>query len=235
MDRRALARHLAVFDPARFNPARVVVLGVGGGGLTIALLIAKLGIENVLVCDWQEVEPENLGTSLYGRGEIGARKVSAAARKLRRETFVKPVPYHGDVSTMKEFGDVVFLCVDSNDLKRELLAKIVALGDKAPRRVFEGRMSAKNFLIHSFNPRNDTHVARWHDFYLPDEQVPEELPGCGAVRVALSTAAMMSSSMLVQLFMDWASWELRGQTGQLINQVFFDISTFTTEPDSWGE
>jgi molybdopterin/thiamine biosynthesis adenylyltransferase len=210
-------------------------LGVGAGGLTCALLLGKLGITAIEVWDIDEVEPENLGPSLYGWNDVGMSKVDACARLLAENVHLKIEARHESVEDMHEFGDVVFLCVDSNDLKLSLVERMHALGEAAPSRVFEGRMSAQNFLAHSFNPRKQAHVSRWKDFYMPDDDIPAHLPGCGAVRVSLSTIATMAASTLVQQFIDWVLWDTSGQQSSLVNQVYFDRTTFTCEPSSWGE
>lgn len=235
MEERAISRHVAIINPSWFNMRRVTILGVGAGGLTTAILLAKLGVNQILVCDVDTVELENLGPSLYGleHARKAMRKVDACAHILQRDVGLSVNTYHGYAEDIRDFGDVVFLCVDSNDTKLRLVEGLVASNEHMPERIFEGRMSASNFLTHSFDPRDRNHVARWKQYYMPDEQVLNTLPGCGAARVSLSTVASMAASMLVQHFIDWIVWEHRGQVGALINQVFFDLGTYASEPAYW--
>lgn len=232
MEDRTIERHRRLFDPAWFNPRRATVLGVGAGGLTVALLLAKLGVQNMLICDTDVVEPENLGPSLYGWQHVGERKIDACARVIRESAHLEIEATPNDALELGSYGDAVFLCVDSNDLRKKLVERF-AFGDTGPQRIFEGRMSARFFLNHSFDPRNDEHVRSWLRYWVPDSEVGEALPGCGAIPVAVSTAAMLSASLLVQHFIDWVSHEAGRRTAPLQNQVFFDLERYVAESSSW--
>lgn len=232
-----VVRHASVLDVEQLAKLRVTILGVGAGGLTIALLLAKLGARRILVCDKDVVAPENLGPSLYEWDQAlsGKRKTDACAEMIWRATRVEIETRHGDVAGLETFGDVVFLCLDSNDLKWHTVKRIASLGDAMPERIFEGRMSASNFLTHSFSPRNPQHLATWERFYLPDADTADAVPACGAARVVLSSVGVLAAGTIVQHFIDWLMWKGTGKRGDLVNQVFCDMAPYRTEPDSWGE
>ncbi|MBV8688035.1 MAG: ThiF family adenylyltransferase [Alphaproteobacteria bacterium] len=62
---------------------KVVIPGVGGTGGWIALMCARIGIRNIVVIDWDEVELSNLHRQiLYERSDIGRSKVEAASGRL---------------------------------------------------------------------------------------------------------------------------------------------------------
>lgn len=234
---RTLARHRSVVDPTWFNPRTLDVFGLGAGGLTIALFCAKLGITNIRGFDKDIVEQENLGPSLYGWGHIDdekpIRKVDACADIIRRDAKLDIITRHGDVRDVADFGDVVFLCLDSNDLKLEIITRLAALGKNGPERVFEGRMSERVFLVHSFDPRNTEHVDAWTRYYLPDSALTDAVPACGAVQVSMSSVAGIASHLLLQLFIDYVQWIAAGKKGRLVNQIYFDLNTYTSEPSYW--
>jgi len=67
----------------RLESARVAVLGVGGLGGWSALNLACCGIGEMLLVDFDRVEPSNLNRQvLYGESDIGRLKVEAAAERL---------------------------------------------------------------------------------------------------------------------------------------------------------
>lgn len=64
--------------------ARIVIAGAGGLGSTIALYSAAAGIGQIRIIDCDTVEVSNLNRQiLYRTGDIGADKVTAAAKNLR--------------------------------------------------------------------------------------------------------------------------------------------------------
>ncbi len=236
-EERTSARHVSHVDPNWFNPRRADVLGLGAGGLTLALLLAKLGIEKIRGCDRDTVQLENLGPSLYGWEDVGegepVYKADAAARIIFRDTKIRIEPWCGDVLELSQFGDVVFLCLDSNDAKRELVKRFHAMGDTAPSRVFEARVSRSNMLVHSFDPRCREHVDQWLRFYLPDAEFTSEDRACGHVQVSLGSTAIIAAGLLEQMFIDFLRWDVAGREGSLVNQVFFELGTYKTTPTCW--
>ncbi len=229
-------RHEAVFSPGRFNPRRVVVFGVGAVGLSTALFLANLGVSQLVVCDHDSVEPENIGPSLYMGSHITMRKVDACAHLIFAKVGTVVEPWHGDVREFKvSAGDVVFLCLDSNDLKKGLLEEWHARSvrkEPVPARVFEGRMSARDFLTHSFDVAQGEHVHTWMRYYLPDADVGPELPGCGAMRVSVGPTATHVAVVLVEQFIQW-SMATEEDRARLISQVYYRTDTFTSETAIW--
>lgn len=236
MESRYTVRHEAVFSPERFNPRRVVVFGVGAVGLSVALFLANLGVSHLTVCDCDSVEPENIGPSLYMASHITMRKVDACADLICAKVGTVVERWDGDVRDFNiSAGDVVFLCLDSNDLKKHLLEEWCAQGvhgSPIPARVFEGRMSARDFLAHSFDVAHDQHMKTWIRYYLPDADVGPELPGCGAVRVSVGPTATHVAVVLVEQFIQW-SMATEEDRARLINQVYYRTDTFTSETATW--
>lgn len=69
---------------SKLEAARVAVLGVGGLGGWSALTLACCGIGEMLLVDFDTVEPSNLNRQvLYGEADIGRPKAGLAAERLR--------------------------------------------------------------------------------------------------------------------------------------------------------
>lgn len=67
----------------RLEEARIAVLGVGGLGGWVALNLACVGVGEMLLLDFDQVELSNLNRQvLYGEADIGRFKAEAAAERL---------------------------------------------------------------------------------------------------------------------------------------------------------
>jgi adenylyltransferase/sulfurtransferase len=82
------SRHILLdeFGPdaqARFGAAHVLIVGVGGLGTPAAQFLVAAGVGTLTLCDGDSVDLTNLQRQiLYATGDVGARKVDAAAARL---------------------------------------------------------------------------------------------------------------------------------------------------------
>lgn len=66
-----------------FQKASVAVCGLGGLGSCIALCLARAGIGNLILIDYDRVELSNLHRQQYKPGQIGLLKTEALAENLK--------------------------------------------------------------------------------------------------------------------------------------------------------
>ena len=76
-------RHLSVFSPEAFGNQRVDIIGAGATGSAIVLELAKLGVQNLHVWDFDTVESHNLANQAFGPRHVGEKKVAALASLVK--------------------------------------------------------------------------------------------------------------------------------------------------------
>jgi molybdopterin/thiamine biosynthesis adenylyltransferase len=82
------ARHIALpqvgaAGQRRIGGSSALLIGVGGIGCSTASYLAASGVGRLALCDFDTVDPTNLGRQiLYGPGDIGEPKAEVAARRL---------------------------------------------------------------------------------------------------------------------------------------------------------
>jgi molybdopterin/thiamine biosynthesis adenylyltransferase len=82
------ARHVALPQvggdgQARIADATALLIGVGGIGCATASYLASSGIGHLMLCDFDTVDPTNLGRQmLYGPDDVGELKAIIAAERL---------------------------------------------------------------------------------------------------------------------------------------------------------
>lgn len=114
--RQALA--LGVAGQARIRRTRVAVVGLGGIGSLVALQLAHLGVEELVLIDGDRVELSNL-SRIAGAGitDVGSLKVDVMARYVERLGLPTRVETHGCFLGSEQVPvvggcDVIVGCVD---------------------------------------------------------------------------------------------------------------------------
>jgi sulfur carrier protein ThiS adenylyltransferase len=77
-----LQRHWKPDALAVLASARVGIAGAGGLGSNVAMLLVRSGIRNLLIVDYDCVEPSNLNRQCYWPEDVGKSKVEALRVRL---------------------------------------------------------------------------------------------------------------------------------------------------------
>lgn len=112
-----------------FNPVEVRgkchIIGCGSVGSTVAALLARLGITNFVLYDFDRVESHNIANQMFVHSDIGNLKTESVKRII---TEINPeaaptIEIHSDGYSEQRLGGYVFLCVDNIDLRRSICEK----------------------------------------------------------------------------------------------------------------
>ena len=68
----------------KVKKASIGIAGAGGLGSNVALSLARIGVNNIKIVDFDIVEPSNLNRQQYYIKDIGEYKVNAIKRNLRQ-------------------------------------------------------------------------------------------------------------------------------------------------------
>ena len=116
-----------------------LIAGVGGNGTHVALALVCMGVKEVCIVDKDVVDPSNISRQvLYGKRDIGRKKVEAALSTLKSHTFRTQLSGHAfDIlrerrkfSDLVESSDFVFTLVDK--YSTAFFASAVCLKHKKP-------------------------------------------------------------------------------------------------------
>ena len=81
--RHGLARYFSPEELARLRAARVGIAGAGGLGSNVALMLARSGVEDMLIIDHDVVDASNLNRQQFWPRHVGRPKVEALGEVLR--------------------------------------------------------------------------------------------------------------------------------------------------------
>lgn len=116
-----LNKSLEFFDPKKVK-GKCNVIGCGSIGSKVAELLARYGIEDIVIYDFDIVESHNIANQIYTEEDIGKPKTEALASilhkinpKLKRTLRIK-----GEYKE-QPLTDYVFMCVDSVEVRNQIV------------------------------------------------------------------------------------------------------------------
>ena len=101
---------------------RVHIIGCGAVGSTVAENIARLGVTDISLYDFDTVDSKNIANQMFTEKDIGKLKVEAVARMICRiNPDIRGGLYlYENGYTDQNLSGHVFLCVDNIDLRRKI-------------------------------------------------------------------------------------------------------------------
>lgn len=119
-----LAKSYEYFAPEK-DTSRLHIIGCGSVGSTLAENLARCGLTNFTLYDFDRVEQHNIVNQMFRAKDVGRLKVDALRDILVEineecETTIqtKPQGWQG-----KLLSGYIFLCVDNIELRREIVEK----------------------------------------------------------------------------------------------------------------
>lgn len=117
-----LAKSFEFFDPAKMH-GRIHIIGCGSVGSTVAELLARFGIENFVLYDFDVVEPHNIVNQMFTSKHLHRPKtecLSEILKDINPDVKIRVEPA-GWVD--QELDGYVFLAVDNIELRKEIVEK----------------------------------------------------------------------------------------------------------------
>ena len=119
-----LSKSYEYFQPEK-RKERIHIIGCGSVGSTVAENLARSGVVNMTLWDFDVVEPKNLANQMFRIKDIGRPKVEALTdilsevnEEISEHIKLQPKGWAGE-----QLSGYVFLCVDNIELRREIVEK----------------------------------------------------------------------------------------------------------------
>lgn len=190
-------RQLDVFDPQNFN-IPVHIIGVGATGSWIAVVLAKMGVRNITVWDFDEVEIHNLPNQIFGLEEVGMLKVEAVKKILKRDCGIDVVAKAEKVDGTQPLEGVVFVCTDTMSSRREIWERALKLRMDV-KLVVETRLAAELGLIYTVRPMSFADIKGYEATFYTDEEAEESACTYRSISTMVAVIAGFAGHKLVKL------------------------------------
>ena len=119
-----LSKSYEFFQPER-DDARIHIVGCGSVGSTIAENLARCGVTKMTLWDFDKVENHNIVNQMFNQNDVGKLKVDALKGILTdiNPEIIDDIELKPDGWQGKLMSGYIFLCVDSIELRREIVEK----------------------------------------------------------------------------------------------------------------
>lgn len=116
-----LSKSFEYFDPTKIK-GKCHIIGCGSVGSTIAENLARLGVTEFVLYDFDFVEPHNIANQMFVQSDIRKPKVEATKRIIldinpEAVSEIETVP---EGYTDERLNGYVFLCVDNIELRKQI-------------------------------------------------------------------------------------------------------------------
>jgi len=132
-----------IFDPA--NQMSVSIIGAGSIGSNLCMLLARLGIEDITVYDFDIVEDHNLGHQAYRVKDIGNKKVLALKEIIEEATGTIIKTSEMEVNGFDIKTDILVLAVDSMEYRKMIYQNASYMN------CIDCRMGGEEIQVYSFS------------------------------------------------------------------------------------
>lgn len=109
-------RQSLIFDPSNFSDKVVAIVGLGNIGSHTALALARLGIQNLMIYDFDKIETHNLSSQAFDSAHLGMEKTVAVGTSVQRinpDCAVINVNEKFDPRKQSPHSEIVVIAVDS--------------------------------------------------------------------------------------------------------------------------
>jgi hypothetical protein len=113
--------------PLEVRTRSVAVIGAGALGSAVSELLARGGITDILIVDYDDLEAGNLVRHTLTGADLGRNKATATAARLQRAAPMSRISAHAawlprgdDLQTLLEPFDIVLDCTGDDDVLRRL-------------------------------------------------------------------------------------------------------------------
>lgn len=181
------------FDPDE-TQAAVTIVGCGGIGSFTAFALAKLGVADIRLVDFDTVDEHNVPNQLFTPSQIGMEKVAALAQTIEDATDARVTCINKPLQDGIPLAPVVISALDSMIARAELWQQVRFKLDV--KLFLDGRLGGENVVLYSAKPSDPVDV-KGYEATLHTDAEGDDLP-CTArsiIDVGFVIASLMTRSV----------------------------------------
>lgn len=189
-----ISRHRELIDTEKFTKG-VTVIGAGATGSFVVLALAKLGIKNITVYDFDVVEEHNIANQLYSIHDVGTKKIIALQRFVKENTGVDITIVDERFTNQRVEG---YLCVmvDTMASRKEIYMNSIKLKPSVCLAI-EPRMGLDMMRLYNILPLETERFEGYEATLYGDDTA--EVSACGNSMSVITSSLLVASYVVRQI------------------------------------
>lgn len=200
-------RQNGIINIKAYRDNKIAIIGCGAIGSFTAISLAKMGLTNFFLVDFDIVEEHNIPNQFFGVSDIGKNKVDSTIKYMREFNPECNIHTHIGKFTSKlgfDKSKIVISCVDNMETRRLIFN--TAQKDKNVQLLIDGRMNGLQAQIYAIDMTNGQEIGLYQNTLFGDN---EAVQGRCTERSILFTVLGIASFICNQI--------VKGLTGKTIN------------------
>lgn len=196
-----LNKHIDFFNPRELIKEEIHILGCGALGSNVALQLAKLGLEKLIIWDYDTVEAHNITNQVYDSSDIGKLKVEALKKHLLLQNPNMEVITKGKYTGQILKGIIIF-CIDSVETKHKIADK--NRFNIAIKLIIDGAIGLSTGQVYSVNWSSQKIVNDYiEQINFKDNEVQVPVSACGTT-LSVSPSVLVTASFMISALINYA-------------------------------
>ena len=189
------SRQANILNPEEFNRP-IHIIGAGATGSWVAFTLAKMGLNNITVYDFDEVGMHNLPNQMFGLNDIDKNKALSIKNIIRRFTGFNIKARTQKVEGGQPLQGIVFMLTDTMKSRKDIYNMSIKNNPNIDL-LIETRMDLRGGRIYAIDPKNRYMCKQYEGTFYSDDEA--EVSACGVSQTVLPTALAITSHAIWKL------------------------------------
>lgn len=189
------SRQANILNPEEFNRP-IHIIGAGATGSWVAFTLAKMGLNNITVYDFDEVGMHNLPNQMFGLSDIDKNKALSIRNIIRRFTGFNIKARTQKVEGGQPLQGIVFMLTDTMKSRKDIYNMSIKNNPNIDL-LIETRMDLRGGRIYAIDPKNRYMCKQYEGTFYSDDEA--EVSACGVSQTVLPTALAITSHAIWKL------------------------------------
>ena len=190
-----ITKHLEYFNPISIDD-NIHIIGVGAIGSNVAETLARLGLTNIHLYDFDVVSKHNVANQTYFDDQIDKPKTECIAETMRRINPNIVITIHDKGwSTGTRLNGYVFLAVDDIEIRKQIVKE--NRYNTTIKAMFDFRMGLEDAQHYACDWKEQKNIDNFYasmDFTHEEAKEATPVSACGTTLSVISTIRIIVSS-----------------------------------------